>query len=149
MDNDIIIRPYKASDGMEMLANLPGGLKGYPDADKWCKEAEQDELAFTVIYKGKMVACAGIAQQREGVGLAWALYPLDIGRYHIDPQITRDRMKEIMDKKGLWRVEATVRCDFPAGASYLRYMGFKREGRMEQNEPDRTDSFLYAITKKR
>lgn len=146
MDNVVTTRPYEATDGIEMLRRMPGGLKGYPDADKWCKEAEQEGMAFTVIYNGEMICCAGVAKEREGVGLAWALYPLDIGKCHIDPRMARDKLDEIMAKYGLWRVAATVRVDFPAGASYLRWLGFKREGRMIMNEPDKTDSFLYGIT---
>ncbi|GAH42687.1 unnamed protein product, partial [marine sediment metagenome] len=57
--DETILKPFKAADGVAMLAALPGGLKGYPDAEKWCKEAEQDGMAFTVIHKGEMVACAG------------------------------------------------------------------------------------------
>lgn len=146
MDNEITIRPYVTSDGMEMLSNLPS-VKGCPDTEKWCREAEQEGRAFTAIYKDKILACAGIIKQREGVGLAWALYPPDIGNYRIDPRMAKDKLKELMEKHGFWRVEATVRCDFPAGESYLRYMGFKWEGRMKQNEPDKTDSFLYAIVR--
>ncbi len=141
------IRNYKAADGVAMLERQPGGLKGYPDAEKWCKEAEQDGLAFTVVYEGKMVLCAGIVREREGVGLAWALYPTDVGNYHIDPRIAKDRLRGLMVEHNFRRVQATVRADFPAGAGYLRYLGFKREGRMEQNEPDGTDSFLYAIVR--
>lgn len=128
-----------------MLASVPGGLKG--DSEKSCKDAEQNGLSFTVIYKGEMVACAGIIKQREGVGLAWALYPLDIGKHHIDPRITKDKLRELMEKHNLWRIEATVRVDFQAGQSYLRYMGFEREGYMRKNEPDKSDSILYAIVR--
>ena len=148
MDNTTL-RPYVAADGMEMLAQQLGGLKGYPDADKWCKEADEDSKAFTVMYDGKMVACAGIITIMDGVGLAWALYPPNIGDYHIDPRIGKDKLKELIAKYKYRRVQATVRVDFPAGASYLRYMGFKREGTMKMYEPDKTDAFLYAITEKR
>ena len=63
-----------------------------------------------------------------------------------DP-FTSKEVKELMIEHGFWRVAATVRVDFPAGASYLRYLGFQREGRMKKHEPDKTDSYLYAITK--
>lgn len=141
------LRPYKAADGVKMLEAQPGGLKGYPDAEKWCAEAEEEGRSSSVIYDGKLIACAGLIKEREGVAQAWALYPPDIGNYHIDPRTTKDRLKKLMIKHGFWRVYATVRCDFPAGASYLRYLGFKREGRMAKNEPDKTDSFLYSITR--
>jgi len=145
MTNELEIRPYTAADGVAMMTNLVGKSKVSSDTCKWCTEAERDGMAFTVIYKGTMVACAGIVKEREGVGLAWALYPPDIGKHHIDPRITRDKLRELMAEHNFWRIEATVRCDFPTGASYLRWMGFEKEGRMKQNEPDRTDSFLYAI----
>lgn len=147
MANEVILRPYEAADGIEMLRRLPGGLKGYPDADKWSKEVERPDMAFTCIYDGVVVACAGVSQQREGVGEAWLLCPLDIGKYHIDPRMARDKLDYIMAKYGLWRVEATARADFPAAASYLRWLGFKKEGRMIKNEPDKTDSLLFGITR--
>ena len=146
MANEVTTRPYKAADGIEMLRRLPGGLRGYPDAEKWAKEVVQEGRAFAVIYEGQMICCAGVSQQRVGVGEAWALYPLDIGKYHIDPRMARDKLDYIMAKYGLWRVEATARADFPAAASYLRWLGFKKEGRMIKNEPDKTDSLLFGLT---
>jgi len=139
------VRPYRAEDGIEMLSRLPNGLAG--ENEKSCREAEQEGMAFTIIYEGKMVACVGVVKERKGIGLAWALYPLDIGNYHIDPRLAKDGLRELMERHGLWRVAATARADFPAAHSYLRYLGFKREGRMEKAEPDKTDSILYAITR--
>ncbi len=135
-----MIRDYKAADGIELLAQQ--GEVG-PETEKWCAEAK----GFSVVLDGKLVCCAGIIKQREGVGLAWALYPSDIGTYHIDPRITRDKLNELIEENGYWRVEATVRCDFPVGADYLRWMGFEREGRMKKHEPDKTDSYLYSIVR--
>ncbi len=147
MDNEITIRAYVAADGVEMLANAPGGLKGYPDAEKWCAEAEEEGKAFTLLYNGKITACAGIITIIQGVGLGWALYPPDIGKYRIDPRIAKTKLKDLMRKYNFRRVQATVRADFPAGESYLRYLGFEREGLMAKYEPDGTDSILYAIVK--
>lgn len=144
MDNEITIRPYAAADGMEMLARL-----GIIIDEKFCKEAEEAGKAFAVIYEGKLVACAGIITIMDGVGLAWALYPPDIRKYPIDPRIAKDKLRELIARYKYRRVQATVRVDFPAGASYLRYLGFEKEGTMKMYEPDRTDSFLYAITEKR
>jgi len=146
MDNGFDLVPYKKADGVEMLSRLFGKIDSV--SKEWCAEPEQDGLGFTIIYEGKIIACAGLIKQREGVALAWALYPLDIGKYHIDPQVARNKLRELIADNNFWRVEATVRCDFPAGQSYLRYLGFKREGRMIMNEPDKTDSFLYAIAKR-
>lgn len=140
------IRPYVAADGVAMLSRYPGD---HTEDEKWCAEAAQGGPARSVFYEGKLILCIGIIKERKGVGQAWALYPLDVGKYHIDPKIAKDKLKEWMVEHDFWRIFATVRCDFPAGVSYIEWLGFKREGRMEQNEPDRSDSFLYAITKKR
>ncbi|KKN77570.1 hypothetical protein LCGC14_0358450 [marine sediment metagenome] len=139
MDN-YEIRDYVAADGVEMLAQYPGD---HTEDEKWCAEAE----GFSVIYEGKLALCAGIIKERKGVGQAWSLYPPDVGKYHIDPKIARDKLRELMIEHDFWRVFATVRCDFPAGAKYIEWLGFKREGRLKQNEPDKTDSFLYAIVR--
>ena len=148
MDNNFHIEDYKAIDGIEVFMKLfPNGSEDFPDLEEWAKVAEGK--AFTIFFEGKALACAGVIKQRKGVGLAWALYPPDIGDYHIDPRIAKDKLHEIIDQSGLWRVEATVRVDFPAGASYLRYMGFEQEGRMRQNEPDKSDSYLYSIVRKK
>ena len=138
-----VIRDYKAADGVEMLARQSCND---PDAEKWCKEAEQGGPARSVIYEGELALCAGLIKEREGVAQAWALYPLDVGKYHIDPKIARDKLYELMAEHDFWRVFATVRCDFPAGAKYIEWLGFEREGRLKCNEPDRSDSYLYAIT---
>ena len=145
LENDITSRPYKAEDGMELLANLFGKLK--EDSEKQCRDAEVDGLAFTILYRGKIVACAGIIKQREGVGLAWALYPPEIGELPLDPRIAKNKLKELMEIYDFWRVEATARADYPAGQSYLRYMGLEKEGYMKKAEPDKTDSILYAIVR--
>ena len=130
---------YKVEHGVEMLSRFPGD---HTEDEKWCAEAEG--IGFTIVYEGELALCAGLIKEREGVAQAWALYPLDVGKYHIDPKIARDKLNELMAEHNFWRVFATVRCDFPAGAKYIEWLGFKLEGRMKQNEPDRTDSFLYA-----
>jgi len=142
MNNEMVIRPYKAKDGVKMLTE-----QGLAANEEWCAEAEQEGLAFSVIFEGKMILCVGIVKEREGIGQAWALYPPDVGKYHIDPRIAKDRLKELMIEYGFWRVFATVRTDFPAGVKYIEWLGFQREGLMRKNEPDKSDSFLYAITR--
>lgn len=136
------IRDYVAADGVDVLSRIPG----YRSDDLvWCKEAENG-VARTLVYDGEIAACAGIILERPGIGQAWTLYPEDVGKYHIDPKIVKSAMLELMVENGLWRVFSTIRCDFPAAVKYIEWLGFKYEGRMVKNEPDQTDSFLYALT---
>ena len=147
LDSDITARPYVAEDGMQMLSQLSDKYSDSPDTEKWCLDADEKGKAFTILCGVEIIACVGIITVIDGVGLAWALYPPNIGDYHIDPRIAKDRLREMMVEHNFRRVQATVRADFPAGESYLRYLGFKREGIMAKYEPDGTDSILYAITR--
>lgn len=142
---ELLLRPYKAEDGIELYMKL-GTKENLSDIRKWSEEVEGSIAAYTVVYEGRIVACVGIIKMLEGVGQAWAIYPPDIGTYHIDPQITKIKLKELMIEHNLRRVQATARVDYPAASSYLRYLGFKREGIMKKYEPD-GDAFLYAITR--
>lgn len=142
---ELAIRSYKAEDGVELYTRL--GTKEDPsDIRQWAEEVEDGLVADTVVYEGQVVACAGITSVLKGVGQCWAVYSLDIGRYHIDPQIARNRIVAAMIKHNLRRVQATARIDYPAASSYLRYLGFEREGVMKMFEPDGTDAYLYAKT---
>ncbi len=136
------IKPYKAKHGLEMLRRVK---VDFLEAEKFCKDAEESGRAFS-IFNGELVCCAGISHKMDGIGIAWALYPLNIGSYHIDPRIARDKIGELMKRFNYRRIEATVREDFQVGHSYMRYLGFKVEGLMKCYEPDGTDAFLYART---
>ncbi len=139
------IKPYKAEHGVEMLKRVK---VDFPDAEKWCKDAEEQGRAFSV-FNGELVCCAGISHKTETIGIAWALYPPNIGTYHINPRLAKDKIGELMKKFNYRRIEATVREDFSAGHSYMRYLGFKIEGLMICSEPDYTNAFLYARTELR
>jgi RimJ/RimL family protein N-acetyltransferase len=54
---------------------------------------------------------------------------------------------KIITEQRLWRVQAAVRCDFPAAMSFARKLGFVMEGCMKHYCMDRTDAFLYAYTR--
>jgi len=143
---ELTLQDYKAADGIGLYMEL-GTKENLSDIRKWAEEVEQGIVSCTVVYKGQIIACVGITMMLEGVGQLWAIYPPNIGSYHIDPRITKDKIKELMTKHNLRRVQATARADFPAASSYLRYLGLKREGLMEKYEPDETDAYLYAITR--
>ncbi len=148
LDSDFTIRPYHPSDGLIMLSMMPPEYSDSPDVVFWCTEADEEGKSFTICKKEvEIIACVGIKDVIKGVGLAWALYPSNIGDYHIDPRIIKYRLREMMVEHNYRRVQATVRADFIAGIKYIEWLGFVREGIMAKYEPDGTDSILYAITR--
>ena len=133
--------PYRAEDGLEMLRQVD---VDFPDAEEWCRDAEGEGRAWSIVYKGIMVCCAGVLHKTDGIGLAWALYPPGIGKYHIDPNIAKDCIAEAAKRFNYRRIEATVREDFPIGHSYIRWLGFQVEGLLRCYEPDGTNAFMYS-----
>lgn len=136
----LTIKKYKAEDGAEMIRRA--WMQRYPEG--YAENCEISGEGFSFFWKGELLGCAGVHDYTPGIGEAWAMYPADIGSYHIDPQIARNRMNEIIEKRGYRRVRATCRRDFPAGMSYLRYLGFVVEGIMRNYEIDGQDAFLYG-----
>lgn len=144
MTDRTITRPYVAADGMEMLRRVKSD---WPDAETWCREVEGTDRAFSVILDGELVCCAGIIHKTDWIGIAWMTPDTDVNKLrNVDPSIAKDKLFEIRSLFGYKRVEASVREDFPAGHSYMRYLGFKIEGLMVATEMDGSNSYLYART---
>lgn len=136
----LIIKKYKAEDGAAMIQRVHE--QQFPDDYAQCCEISGDGFSF--FWNGELLGCAGVHDHTPGIGEAWAMYPADIGNYHIDPQIARNRMNKIIKQRGYRRVQATCRRNYLAGMSYLRYLGFSVEGIMRAYEPDGTDAYLYG-----
>ena len=133
------VKPFKAEHGMELLKRANTECP-----KQWYTDCEGDDRAFSIYCDSELACCAGIIHKMDGIGVAWALYPANIGTYHIDPSLAKEKMASIAERFNYRRIEATVRADFPVGHSYIRYLGFKVEGLMEAYEPDGSDAFLYA-----
>jgi hypothetical protein len=92
---ELEIRDYKAEDGIGLYERLDT-TESQSDVKRWAEDVERDIVAYTVVYEGRIVACVGITKILEGVGQCWAIFALDIGDYHIDPRITKVRIRELM-----------------------------------------------------
>ena len=152
MTDVIEIRAFKWEDGLG-LANDPNekGLKGQKEIEKWLELNESEGPGYTMIFKGEIVGCGGVRIFWKGVGEAWFLTKKDIGLLHIDPQIAKDQLYKIIKEHNLVRVEASPRADWAPGLSYVRWLGFKIEGKRRKFLPDASgklvDCYLMSIIK--
>lgn len=151
MDNEIIIRPYKWQDALELLKDPnEKGLKNQKGAIRWAKLNETEGVGYTAVCDGKIIGCGGIRIYWEGVGEAWAVYPRKVGQMHLDPQIAKKKLYEMIEENKLKRVQSTPRCDWPEGLTYSKWLGFKVEGKMRKYLPDNgelVDCFMMSIIK--
>ncbi len=157
MTDEITKRPFKWRDGLGLVADPnEKGLKGHKDIEKWLKINESEGPGYTVLFNGKIVACGGVrifwrADDGEACGEAWFLAENGIGSVHIDPQIAKEQLYKIIEENNLGRVEASPRCDWAPGLSYVRWLGFKVEGKRRKYLPDANgklvDCFMVSIIK--
>lgn len=147
---DMIFRQCQLKDALA-LKDKPNqkGLKGHKDYEKWVKHNIENGPSWTGELDGVIVGCGGIVIHWKGFGEAWVVMPEKIGAKHIDPQLAKAKLYEMIEDKDLKRTEICPRCDWPPGLSYARFLGFKVEGKRRKYMPDAdgtlVDCFMMSI----
>lgn len=109
--------PFKSEhiDGLQSVE--PGSL---PYETRLAMETGN---ARTILLGDQVLMCGGVIQQWPGRSVAWALFDAKAGPHM--RKITRLTREFFDDVPG--RIEFTVRCDFPAGHTWARLLGFQVE----------------------
>ena len=119
-----------------------GAIKTYPYMDV------PDDNTYCVIYEKAIVAVGGLQVRWEGVGLLWLMLTADCKKDGIHGfralYAIREKMEYLIEVNKLHRAEAYVRDDFPQAIKMIEAFGFKREGLMVRQCPDKGNAFLYA-----
>lgn len=103
-------------------------------------------IACTAMRDDRILACAGIKEEWEGRGTAWALLSKDIGASMI---VIHRAIKMILAEKFYRRVEAAAAADFEEGRTWLAMLGFIKEVDLAAGYmPDGRAATLYAWTSK-
>ncbi len=103
--------------------------------------------ARTLIHEDKPLACFGVWPMWPGVGRAWSLISPEARKRY--PKSLYKAVKQclvtIEDRDEMRRIEATVRFGHPSAHSWIRHLGFQREGLMRNyGQFGIGDSHLYA-----
>ena len=148
--SELIFRQFELIDGLA-LKEKPNqkGIKGHKDYEKWLKHNKENGPSWTGVLNSEIVGCGGIVIHWPGFGEAWVVMPDDIGVKHIDPQLAKAKLHEMIEGNDLKRTEICPRCDWPPGLSYARFLGFEVEGKRRKYilDADGTlvDCFLMSI----
>lgn len=100
--------------------------------------------AYTVIYDGNVLCCAGVAPVWEGKAMAWVLMSKDAGVCMTRIVKAIRRYLALSEYK---RIEAFTEADFTAGKRMLQMLGFRCEGFARCYTPDGRDCFLFGLVK--
>lgn len=112
----------------------------------WCAGAYPRALeasggGWTAMADGEPVACAGIVEQWQGRGLAWAVLAEHSGRHFV--RITR-AVRRALDLAHYRRIEAQVDAEFVAAIRWATMLGFEVESKMTQFTPEGRDAFMFV-----
>ncbi len=106
-----------------------------------------DDNTYCVIYESAIVAVGGVQVPWEGRGQFWLILTAECKKFGIHGlralYAIKEKIDELAKKNNLWRAEASIRVDFPKAIAMIEALGFKRECKMKQYWPDKTDAYLY------
>jgi hypothetical protein len=104
-----------------------------PEFGNFMPTMVHEDMAFTGIDNGYLVAAAGILPIWKGVGEAWLLGANRLGKHKIRvAKEVRKGLHRIADEQGMWRIQAAMRSDWPELARWARFLGMKHEGTMKK-----------------
>jgi len=108
------------------------------------------QYARSLEHGGEVMAVFGVWPLWAGVGRSWSMISEDCRR-HFGKTLyksVKGRLEYIEQRDGMHRIEAIVRVGHPTAHSWIRHLGFKREGLMVNYGPGGIgDSHLYARTR--
>lgn len=93
--------------------------------------------------KGELKACLGVFELMSGLGVAWAMFSQDAGRYL--PAISL-RARRYLRQCRFRRVEAWIDPGFEQSVRWAKLMNFQFEGVMRKRSPTH-DDHMYAWVK--
>ncbi len=113
-------------------------------------EAILERYARSMIHDHRVLACFGIWPMWPGVAKAWSMISQE-ARMRWAKSLYKS-VKELLDaaeeRDSLTRIEATVRYGHPSAHSWIRHLGFEREGLMKNYGMGGVgDHHLYARTR--
>jgi hypothetical protein len=110
-------------------------LAQFEDRDKWgrgdWRVAYNKEVmgpSFSALVDQRIIACAGIVIPWPGVGICWATFSEEIGRYPVwFSRTCRHVLNDTLRSCGLHRLESVALKDSERNRRWLTMLGFKHE----------------------
>lgn len=127
----IEVQPAQAVEARAIAANDSDLLTLQPGA-----------VSYTMLRDDQPIACGGVVPLWDGFATAWGLAAtMDLAAARA---ILRQIKRAIGEVKGLRRVEATARADFPGALGFLTALGFERVATLTAYGADGGDYVLFA-----
>ena len=112
--------------------------------ETWSPSLEKYARTF-LADDGTVLGCIGVTPLWDGVGSAWAFLSEEILRQPLSlHKNVVHLLRDLEERDGYHRIEATVASNHDAGQRWLERLGFWCEGLLHSYGPDRADHYQYA-----
>ena len=101
-------------------------------------EFKKAGFAYSLFFKGELVAVAGIRSVRDGVGEPWVVMAQNVPVSHKLFRALRDMLGVTERVGGFWRLRTASRKGFVRSQRLIEFMGFRRARRSMK------DYYLYT-----
>lgn len=139
------VEPFRA-EHLEQLILQPAqaAWRGRFDGETGAA-LEASRLAWSLLWRDRIIGCGGVVDRGGGRGEAWALLAQDAGL----AMLTATRaVRRYFETAPFRRIEAATAADFAPAARWTRLLGFECEGRMRAFCDDGGDAERWAFIKK-
>lgn len=139
----LMIRAFREEDLTRILDEIDPG-----EEDRHLKTAKtrfRYGPAFTFLYEGAIIACAGVTIYWEGMGEVWLATSKIWPRFSKAAVVwTRDVLDFIQTNYNLRRIQADVAAGDQMACRFIEHYGFVREGLMRKYDMLGRDTIRYA-----
>jgi len=117
------------------------------DSREW-KDIVDKSVAYTLMCDDEILCCGGVCFYRKQFGEAWILCSRKAEEHPVATvRATKRVIDDIMKTHDMYRIQATVQCDWVEAQKFIKLLGFKWEGTLRRYGPDRSDYFMYSRIK--
>jgi len=141
--DQMMIRKFREEDLTSILGEIePGQEKRHI---KTAEARNKYGPAFTFLYCGKTIACAGVTIYWKGMGEVWLATSVNWKDFKKEAVIwARDVLDYLQDNWMLRRIQADVDAENETAQRFIEHYGFVKEGLMRKYDSLGRDMLRYA-----
>ena len=134
---EIELRPYER----EELAATPQWFNAL-------KMAIEEELAFTILVDGEVIAICGFSLTIPGVAEVWMMTGVNVEKHwRSGCRAAQQVIAMGVECLELHRLQSIVHEKHIKAARFVEWLGFEREGLMKAFSADKKNYYLYAMVR--
>ena len=111
----------------------------------YAESLQVEGWSYSLVHNGHLICCAGLVDMWPGVGEAWFIASQKI---HKDARpfirFARQIQSDVIEQNNLWRAQAVVKVGWDKALRFANFLGYKKEGIMQQYGPNRDDYYRVA-----